>query len=37
LLEVLDGGHRVLVFSQFVRMLTILEGRLVPRRFRFAT
>ena len=24
--EVIDGGHRVLVFSQFVSMLTLLEG-----------
>jgi superfamily II DNA or RNA helicase len=26
--EVIDGGHRVLVFSQFVGMLTLLEERL---------
>jgi SNF2 family DNA or RNA helicase len=26
--EVLDGGHRVLVFSQFVQMLTLLQDRL---------
>jgi superfamily II DNA or RNA helicase len=26
--EVLDGGHRVLVFSQFVSMLTLLKQRL---------
>jgi superfamily II DNA or RNA helicase len=26
--EVLDGGHRVLVFSQFVRMLTLLRQKL---------
>ena len=26
--EVLDGGHRVLVFSQFVQMLTLLRERL---------
>ena len=26
--EVIDGGHRVLVFSQFVSMLTILKERL---------
>jgi superfamily II DNA or RNA helicase len=26
--EVIDGGHRVLVFSQFVGMLTLLKGRL---------
>src|SRR5262249_54222177 len=26
--EVLDGGHRVLVFSQFVQMLTLLQERL---------
>ena len=26
--EVLDGGHRVLVFSQFVTMLTLLKERL---------
>ena len=26
--EVLDGGHRVLVFSQFVAMLTLLRARL---------
>jgi SNF2 family DNA or RNA helicase len=26
--EVLDGGHRVLVFSQFVSMLTLLKERL---------
>jgi superfamily II DNA or RNA helicase len=28
LAEVLDGGHRVLVFSQFVRMLTLLRETL---------
>ncbi len=27
--EVIDGGHRVLVFSQFVGMLTLLKERLV--------
>jgi SNF2 family DNA or RNA helicase len=26
--EILDGGHRVLVFSQFVRMLALLQERL---------
>src|SRR6185436_5822201 len=26
--EVIDGGHRVLVFSQFVGMLTLLKERL---------
>jgi SNF2 family DNA or RNA helicase len=26
--EVIDGGHRVLVFSQFVSMLTLLKERL---------
>ena len=26
--EIVDGGHRVLVFSQFVSMLTLLKGRL---------
>jgi SNF2 family DNA or RNA helicase len=25
--EVIDGGHRVLVFSQFVGMLTLVEGK----------
>ena len=39
--EVIDGGHRVLVFSQFVQMLTLLREKLsaeqhrilLPRRF----
>ena len=26
--EVIDGGHRVLVFSQFVSMLSLLKERL---------
>jgi superfamily II DNA or RNA helicase len=26
--EVIDGGHRLLVFSQFVSMLTLIRGRL---------
>jgi SNF2 family DNA or RNA helicase len=30
--ECLDGGHKVLVFSQFTRMLSILRGRLDNRR-----
>lgn len=29
--EALDGGHRILVFSQFVRMLTILRAELEKR------
>jgi SNF2 family DNA or RNA helicase len=33
--EVLDGGHRVLVFSQFVSMLTILRDRLTAREIKF--
>ena len=30
--EVIDGGHRVLVFSQFVGMLTLLKERLAAER-----
>lgn len=28
LLQAIEGGHKVLVFSQFVKMLTLLRGRL---------
>jgi len=34
--EALDGGHRVLVFSQFVSMLTILRGALEQRGLRYS-
>ncbi|MEO5804622.1 MAG: SNF2-related protein [Verrucomicrobiota bacterium] len=33
--EVLDGGHRVLVFSQFVSMLTLLKEKLSGERIEF--
>jgi superfamily II DNA or RNA helicase len=33
--EVLDGGHRVLVFSQFVGMLTLLKERLTAEGIEF--
>ncbi len=33
--EAMDGGHRVLVFSQFVSMLQILKKELVRRKIRF--
>ena len=33
--EVLDGGHRVLVFSQFVTMLTLLKERLTAEGIEF--
>ena len=33
--EVIDGGHRVLVFSQFVSMLTLLKERLVAEGIEF--
>jgi superfamily II DNA or RNA helicase len=33
--EVLDGGHRVLVFSQFVSMLTLLKERLTAEGIEF--
>jgi SNF2 family DNA or RNA helicase len=33
--EVIDGGHRVLVFSQFVSMLTILRDRLTEMGIEF--
>ena len=33
--EVLDGGHRVLVFSQFVSMLTILREKLEAEQIAF--
>jgi superfamily II DNA or RNA helicase len=34
--EVLDGGHRVLVFSQFTRMLSLLKQHLDERDLRYA-
>ncbi len=34
--EALDGGHRVLVFSQFVAMLTILRNELERREIRYS-
>ncbi len=34
--EAMDGGHRVLVFSQFVRMLHILRRALDRRQIRYA-
>jgi superfamily II DNA or RNA helicase len=33
--EVLDGGHRVLVFSQFVSMLTLIKQRLEQQEIEF--
>ena len=33
--EAMDGGHRVLVFSQFVTMLTILRNELEARGIRY--
>jgi SNF2 family DNA or RNA helicase len=33
--EVIDGGHRVLVFSQFVSMLTLLKERLTAEDIEF--
>jgi SNF2 family DNA or RNA helicase len=33
--EVIDGGHRVLVFSQFVSMLTLLKERLKEESIEF--
>src|SRR5881398_19213 len=33
--EVLDGGHRVLVFSQFVSMLTLLREKLTAEGIEF--
>ena len=33
--EVVDGGHRVLVFSQFVGMLTLLKERLAAEEIEF--
>ena len=33
--EVIDGGHRVLVFSQFVSMLTLLKERLTEEGIEF--
>ena len=33
--EVIDGGHRVLVFSQFVGMLTLLKERLTEEKIEF--
>ena len=33
--EVLDGGHRVLVFSQFVSMLTLLREKLTAEKIEF--
>jgi len=33
--EVLDGGHRVLVFSQFVSMLTLIKERLQEQQIEF--
>jgi len=33
--EVIDGGHRVLVFSQFVSMLTLLKERLIKEGIEF--
>ena len=33
--EVVDGGHRVLVFSQFVGMLTLLKERLTEEEIQF--
>jgi superfamily II DNA or RNA helicase len=33
--EVIDGGHRLLVFSQFVGMLTLLKERLAEEKIEF--
>jgi superfamily II DNA or RNA helicase len=33
--EVIDGGHRVLVFSQFVSMLTLIKERLIQEGIEF--
>ncbi len=33
--EILDGGHRVLVFSQFVGMLTLLKERLAEEKIEY--
>ncbi|MCF7764054.1 MAG: DEAD/DEAH box helicase [Verrucomicrobia bacterium] len=33
--EAIDGGHRVLVFSQFVSMLTLLKDKLVAEKIEF--
>jgi superfamily II DNA or RNA helicase len=33
--EVIDGGHRVLVFSQFVSMLTLLQEKLAEEKIEF--
>jgi SNF2 family DNA or RNA helicase len=33
--EVVDGGHRVLVFSQFVSMLTLLKGHLASEEIEY--
>ncbi|MEI7807633.1 MAG: SNF2-related protein [Verrucomicrobiota bacterium] len=33
--EVIDGGHRVLVFSQFVGMLTLLKERLAAEKIEY--
>jgi superfamily II DNA or RNA helicase len=33
--EVIDGGHRMLVFSQFVGMLTLLKERLAEEKIEF--
>ena len=34
--EAIDGGHRVLIFSQFVAMLTLLRARLEAQAIRFS-
>lgn len=34
--EAIDGGHRVLIFSQFVSMLALIRGRLEKDSIRFA-
>ncbi len=34
--EAIDGGHRVLIFSQFVAMLTLLRARLEEQKIRYA-
>jgi len=33
--EVIDGGHRVLVFSQFVKMLTLLKEKLAQENIEY--
>ncbi|MEI8352458.1 MAG: DEAD/DEAH box helicase, partial [bacterium] len=33
--EALDGGHRVLIFSQFVSMLTLLRNQMEQRQIRY--